>query len=1024
LKSIVFPGNISVALIQGNSILRDKSTDNISNNIINNENDVYICLEQSLESISSILPNAYTIMPIPSLIYIAGSKYHRRVQIQEFGDSIYNFIPITILLSKILSVIHEVDIPKKLRLSHIVNTSLLYAIEHYPMLSQENKFRNNSEEDGISFNNKLQELGMSMEEFEQLQQPKYLKCYETMRGVIPTNIFETTLKTLKSDGVDPDVAGRIWHKRILWLACMHADDIKRIHIADLRGKYSFHGLDIFEMRAIWYIIPSWEGTNPKSEWKESFKARLHELSAKEITGTLSDIEERHPAYSKCERFDVYDSKVPLKRLHVDSTSSTVNTTSKPTTISPSSTNHNSVNSISSMNSINENDYISIINDDELQETESDERLLTTKLSEARKKKSNPISKRLIVATNKNRLNVANKEYGDFLNDTINEDEHENNNTNIKTNEIEEDHSREVIDRDGNIINNPIDDYDDDDSAFDEFEKNCENQDKGEEEDYNDNEDDDDEEKDYDDEYDEEYDDDDYDDDDDDDEDVVFGEGIYDDDSEYSTSSDDYEDSSMYKRVPTTAAPTTAFGCIPTSTFVTNNASYNSYNSNNDESSDIGENSSVIGSIISSVAVKSTVGSTTSNFVYAFKSLIGGGFAEEHRIQENDSNSENSGNESERYSPETVTSNDELSRLSSMPWNEFWKKISVARGYLSSVEEEKKIESEIDNYIVPEELVSSREHQDDMSVVDSVFNYQYADVEEAESFDEFEQFAKDNFWSISDDEHEKMKDNSSEGSYHTYVSQSNDVDYMSDVDSEGHERIKMNENDADNEKVYDNDDNDYDDDDDDDFYINSGLKINQSYENLETKFNGHRSPDTDIEAIIGEVPKDSGHASELLLKCASNPEDVVAPIDTLVKLINIYHADVNAVDESGSTPLHFLFNKSHLGNFLVSRGANILAKDKFGDSPLSLCIEYGYDWLLPAFEATDGASKFDKNELKEFAILLIHGGYGSRVRDLIDCGYVTITVEEALELMNRFHGNYEGMKEPVETYELLESLALQ
>jgi hypothetical protein len=38
-------------------------------------------------------------------------------------------------------------------------------------------------------NNKLQELGMSMEEFEQLQQPKYLKCYETMRGVIPTNIY-------------------------------------------------------------------------------------------------------------------------------------------------------------------------------------------------------------------------------------------------------------------------------------------------------------------------------------------------------------------------------------------------------------------------------------------------------------------------------------------------------------------------------------------------------------------------------------------------------------------------------------------------------------------------------------------------------------------------------------------------------------------------------------------------------------------------------------------------------------------
>jgi hypothetical protein len=44
--------------------------------------------------------------------------------------------------------------------------------------------------------------------------------------------------------------------------------------------------------------------------------------------------------------------------------------------------------------------------------------------------------------------------------------------------------------------------------------------------------------------------------------------------------------------------------------------------------------------------------------------------------------------------------------------------------------------------------------------------------------------------------------------------------------------------------------------------------------------------------------------------------------------------------------------------------------------------------------------------------------------LVDGGSVTITAEEALELMDRFHGNYDGMKEPIETYELLETLALQ
>jgi hypothetical protein len=36
------------------------------------------------------------------------------------------------------------------------------------------------------------------------------------------------------------------------------------------------------------------------------------------------------------------------------------------------------------------------------------------------------------------------------------------------------------------------------------------------------------------------------------------------------------------------------------------------------------------------------------------------------------------------------------------------------------------------------------------------------------------------------------------------------------------------------------------------------------------------------------------------------------------------------------------------------GGDILAKDPNGDSALSMCLEYEYDWIVPAFEGTKWA----------------------------------------------------------------------
>jgi hypothetical protein len=40
-----------------------------------------------------------------------------------------------------------------------------------------------------------------------------------------------------------------------------------------------------------------------------------------------------------------------------------------------------------------------------------------------------------------------------------------------------------------------------------------------------------------------------------------------------------------------------------------------------------------------------------------------------------------------------------------------------------------------------------------------------------------------------------------------------------------------------------------------------------------------------------------------------------------------------------------------GRFLLSRGSDVLAKDVRGESVLSLCAEYGYDWVRSGWEST-------------------------------------------------------------------------
>jgi hypothetical protein len=170
------------------------------------------------------------------------------------------------------------------------------------------------------------------------------------------------------------------------------------------------------------------------------------------------------------------------------------------------------------------------------------------------------------------------------------------------------------------------------------------------------------------------------------------------------------------------------------------------------------------------------------------------------------------------------------------------------------------------------------------------------------------------------------------------------------------------------------------------------------------------------------------ATELLLKLSQDPECVTEPLETLVLLVDKLGADVNATDRDSMTPLHSLFSNPALGRFILSRGGDVLMKDGDGDSVLTLCAEYGYSWVLPAFISMHGREAKlleDPVRAHEYAVILLAlWGFGKRVKELVDEGIVSFSADEALELLDNCAYNFGNMKEPVETFELLESLILK
>ena len=84
---------------------------------------------------------------------------------------------------------------------------------------------------------------------------KNLEALKTQQKCVPSDIFSgASVDSLVSKGVYPSLAVRLMRNRALWLVHMESSDIALTHIADLKFKYSYAGLDVIEMRALYAYV--------------------------------------------------------------------------------------------------------------------------------------------------------------------------------------------------------------------------------------------------------------------------------------------------------------------------------------------------------------------------------------------------------------------------------------------------------------------------------------------------------------------------------------------------------------------------------------------------------------------------------------------------------------------------------------------------------------------------------------------------------------------------------------------------
>lgn len=104
------------------------------------------------------------------------------------------------------------------------------------------------------------------------------------------------------------------------------------------------------------------------------------------------------------------------------------------------------------------------------------------------------------------------------------------------------------------------------------------------------------------------------------------------------------------------------------------------------------------------------------------------------------------------------------------------------------------------------------------------------------------------------------------------------------------------------------------------------------------------------------------------------------------------------DSNNDTALHLAAMKGNTPtiNYLLKKGANVIAKDKFGAIPLHLAAVTGYTSAVDALTATDKNRKtIDTQDINGNTPLILAAkkGYGNTVRKLLEKGADTSLVNK-------------------------------
>ena len=100
------------------------------------------------------------------------------------------------------------------------------------------------------------------------------------------------------------LVARLWSRRALWFTRMPGVSIAQLHKVELNAAYDFTGMDICELRAVYYCLPAAfesDGDRAKEAYRTALRERLMALTEKEANGTLEPGERVHSAYTNTAR---------------------------------------------------------------------------------------------------------------------------------------------------------------------------------------------------------------------------------------------------------------------------------------------------------------------------------------------------------------------------------------------------------------------------------------------------------------------------------------------------------------------------------------------------------------------------------------------------------------------------------------------------------------------------------------------------------------------------------------------------